>query len=215
VEENTMPEKFLGVQMTREYTWGYICEHCGKSVELQNKLSAQYGATARKSSMSGTTFSLTNEGKNTYLAQGRTQFPHALELALADWNNGKYPTDVVDKYSVCTHCRKHQHWSKEIQEFTTGTGTILGGIFAGLFGGGLFALIPTIIVSLIVKNNPKVIFLVLFIVWGLLFLISIAGSISNRSTLKREKKELEVKEKQFPQFKAWGNISEEIFGLKR
>jgi uncharacterized radical SAM superfamily protein len=112
VEENAMPEKFLGVQMTGEYTWGYICEHCGKSVELQGKLSARYGDIARKGTMSGTTFSLTDKGKETYLAQGRAQFPRALELALADWNNGKYPIDVTGKYSVCPHCRKHQHWSK-------------------------------------------------------------------------------------------------------
>jgi hypothetical protein len=70
--------------MNREYTWGYTCEHCGKSVELQGKLSARYGTTARKGTISGTTFSLTDEGKKTYLAQGRAEFPRALELAIAD-----------------------------------------------------------------------------------------------------------------------------------
>jgi hypothetical protein len=207
-----MSERFLGVQMNREYTWGYTCEHCGKSVELQGKLSARYGATARKGTMSGTTFSLTDEGKKTYLAQGKSEFPRALELALADWNNGKYPSDVFGKYSICPHCKKHQHWSKEIQEFTTGIGTILGGIFGGLFGGGFIALIPTLIVSLIINDNPKVILFVLFIVWGLLFLLSIIGGISKSGDLKREKKELENVSKQFPQFKVWGNTSEEIFG---
>jgi hypothetical protein len=84
--------------------------------------------------------------------------------------------------------------------------------FGGLFGGGFVALIPTLVVSLIIEDNPKVILFVLFIVWGLLFLISIIGSISNSGDLKREKKELENISKQFPRFKVWGNTSEEIFG---
>jgi hypothetical protein len=198
--------------MNREYTWGYICEHCGKSVELQGKLSARYGATARKGTMSGTTFSLTDEGKKTFLAEGRYQFPRALELALVDWNNGKYPADVSGKYSICPHCQKHQHWSKEIHEFSTGVGTILKGIFGGLFGGGFLALFPTLIVSFIIKRNPKVSYSVFFITWGLVFLICTIGGVGLSRDMKREKKALENISKQFPQFKTWGNTFEEIFG---
>ncbi|MDR3258073.1 MAG: hypothetical protein LBT51_00475 [Fusobacteriaceae bacterium] len=58
-----MPKRFLGVQMIREYSWGYICEHCDKSVEIKDTRSMRYGSTATKGTLSGTVFSLTKDGK--------------------------------------------------------------------------------------------------------------------------------------------------------
>jgi hypothetical protein len=84
-------------------------------------------------------------GKRSYLAEGRADFPRALELSLSDWNNGNYPTDVTGKYGVCPNCKKHQHWSKDIIDLPpkgrSKAGIIIKAFFGSLFGTGLISII--------------------------------------------------------------------------
>jgi hypothetical protein len=219
-----MSKIFLGIRMAREYTWGYICEHCSKYVEFRGSVSKRYGTTATKGILSaGTIFSLTEDGKRTYLEQGKVDFPKVSELFLSDWNNKKYPDDVIGRYSICPRCKKHQHWSKELIDFTPKEEKNIG--IKEYFDGGIalsifVSIIPVIIIFLGSNNIiHKIVisiitFAVLCVICSLVYWFALKFYNKWIKKLSKENEEMENKERHFPQFKEWGNISEETFGLK-
>ncbi|MDR0509777.1 MAG: hypothetical protein LBH06_01630 [Rikenellaceae bacterium] len=207
-----MPKKIVGVQMTREFNWSYICEQCGQKVEAQSIIGGpKHGVTVRKAELSGTQYSLTEVGKQTYLAQARAEFPRVCENFLADWNRGVYPDFVIAHKDKCPYCQKYQHWSKAIVNRKSPAGGIAVAIFVSPFLAALISLIIFFINTIFIKDQG-IRQMTAFIVWILLTVIFIPAFIwstkQEQKNILRQKAELESKPKQYPQFVSWGKTSE-------
>jgi hypothetical protein len=201
-----MAEKFIGVKMTKEFNWRYPCEHCGKTIEVQSSFMGQYGQKVRKMTPSGTTFNLTEQGKQSYLAQARSDFPKLCENTLLQWNNGIYPDFIIAKYGKCSYCRKYQHWNKKIAELSISS--LVGNIIASIFIAPVISMVLTLIISIFVKG--KALLIIGIILSVILMIICIFAAIIERKELVQQKAELKNKPKQFPKFVSWGNTSENI-----
>jgi hypothetical protein len=214
-----MAEKFVGVVMKRDYTWGYTCEHCGKRAELQNAIQSRYGRTYTKALSPTVPVYLTEEGKQLYLAQGRAEFPNACEVWLARWKRGEIPEDLTGPPSVCPHCKKHQHWSNEIRDLgpkgKSKVGIIISAFFLSLLGTLLVFLVSTCTIAMIRDKElgpvGRLITLILAVLfWIALWVGFIIAQQSTNKDLLQERADLEHKEKQVPAFVSWGKTYEDI-----
>jgi hypothetical protein len=103
-----MAEKFIGVEIFRNFSWNYRCEYCGKTVEQQDSMGYKVGQTVKKG-LSATQYTLTDSGLAQFSAQARKEAPKVFDNTLKKWNDGEFPEWLKTK-GKCPHCHKHQHW---------------------------------------------------------------------------------------------------------
>lgn len=197
-----MPEKFIGVEVVRNFTWNYRCEHCGKTVEQQDSMAHKAGSTVRKGELSGTQFTLTDEGQAQYRARAHAEAPGMFENTLKAWNNGRFP-EWLKKKGVCPHCHKPQHWTGKYEPEWV-AGQIIGFVFAV----PLFAGLPLWgILSLITKNGRISLAAAGILCVALVVFLAVAA-LKEEPRKRKELQELEQKGFTFPVFVAWGAETE-------
>lgn len=185
-----MSHKFHGAEIHRLFTWNYTCVHCGKPVEYQSGIIRRY------------------EGD---MAEARAKFAGDCEAFTAQWESGVYPPDVVEGRSICPHCKKHQHWSRMINELPApgNSRANVRNMILLVILALIFSSFPALIAAVITKL-PVVYLCVHLPLFAVSAVFLYRSAQTNKADVLKQKADLETMERKPPVFVSWGISSERM-----
>ncbi|MDR3278425.1 MAG: hypothetical protein LBT12_06595 [Oscillospiraceae bacterium] len=102
---------YIGMKAIRRFTANYLCEHCGKEVSINSRVTCEVGVNAVADSLHKVR-GLNSNGRDVYgEAAKKTLLEQNCPEAEAKWNKGAYPDEMRKFNGKCPHCKKYQHWS--------------------------------------------------------------------------------------------------------
>ena len=216
-------QKFCGAVASQAYRWGYTCEFCKNPVEKKAYISTQVGSMHK----STTWVTTTAAGARAMEEQARMQLAGPVAEMQAKLDAGRF--DVPEKEDGrCPHCKKYQHWSSTLREYTASQywseekrkkenrGAGCGMAAIGFWGGAILA-IPVIGLIPDTASHTAIIIAALIgcIVLGEVLSFLIGKRLIKKDAAKKAAllKELEGLEKNEPRFIAWEELNSGLRGI--
>jgi hypothetical protein len=208
---------FYGIEVGRNYKFGYTCELCGKAVEKRHNIATKIGQEYNKAMWVYST----PEQEAAMLAQGKAQLSPLCSALTTEWDKGNYP-QAIQEASVCPFCKKHQHWdwqfSEKSRELRKGGSMNIAYAIMGIIAGLILALIVLFVVSRF-DSTGSTKTIAFFGTWvassAILALFLIIWLGGDDKKLDTEFEELDGKAKRYPLFIAWEDFWHANRGLIR
>ena len=208
---------FYGIEVGRNYKFGYTCESCGKAVEKKHNIATKIGQEYNKVMWVYST----QEQEAVMVEQGKAKLSPLFGALTAEWNKGNYP-QAVQEASACPFCKKHQHWdwqfSEKNRELRKGGNMNIGYAVMGIIAGFILTLIVTFVVSRF--DTTGLTKLITF--FGTWFAAAAAAFVFMKIWLGGDDKKLDAeyakfdgREKKYPYFITWEDFWHENRGLIR
>ncbi|MDR1176884.1 MAG: hypothetical protein LBK83_15595 [Treponema sp.] len=194
-------KKFSGVEVGKNYKWGFICEHCNKNVEKTGKVVTHLGKYIKSTSY----IYMSNAQKEVLYLQARNQLPSECDKLITQWAKGDYPVQVLDA-GKCPHCKKYQHWDSSLSNYKSYSkvGNFLKMLISSFgyscFIAGIIWFIGGLFFQLFESSNWIILSTILLLLFFII--ITICRKMHNKK-LGENLIQLETKEKTFPRLLNW------------
>ncbi|MDR1537637.1 MAG: hypothetical protein LBU32_06505 [Clostridiales bacterium] len=200
---------FRGVEVFQNYKWGYVCEHCGKTVEKRNNIATKEGANYK-----GSTWTYISPVDLQHTVETVKRRLPAIGASLTEeWEKGNYPNPVT-KDGVCPLCKKRQHWDLELAEFEKSPNNLTTGNY--IFISAFISLIPAAIIWFFVSSfsgNSALSGVIAGMIFAALLILIFKYYKKNNESLSKDAAALKNLNKNTPYFIEWQETGHRNIGL--